>query len=145
MADELRSSNSMHQVGTRDSSPLTDFPGLESIGIDVIQLRLLAQQGFVSSELRGTRRHFKLRFRQNGRQTTKYIANASLAADVRMELDRLQNATRLRHRLNAARKEARQRLREAKRVLEPLVRSRGFTFHGHTIRQSRQAKVAPSK
>jgi hypothetical protein len=143
--NDVRLMNSADQFSTSDSFQLKDFPALASLGVTACELNELASQGFVNSEQRRYRIHFKLRFRRSGLQTTKYIANASLAADVRKELDRLQAATNLRRRLNAARMEAKHRLREAKRVLAPLLQARGFKFHGRTIRQSRLAKAPPSK
>ncbi len=120
---------------------LGDFPSLRALRLDMDDLTFLRSQGFVSQEPRRNRTFFKLRFRRNGRQITRYIASAAVAAEVRRELDRLQSDARTRRRLRAFRKEASVTLRNSKRRLELLLNARGFRFHGRAIRKSRPTKV----
>jgi hypothetical protein len=119
-----------------------DFPSLFALRLNSDDLFFLSRQGFVSQESRRNRTFFfKLRFRRNGRQVTRYIGNSEVAADVRRELDRLQFEARMCRRLIAYGKEARRTLRNSKRELEPLLKAHGLKFHGRAIRKSRRTEV----
>lgn len=97
----------------------------------------LTQQGFVAEEPRGNRRRYKLRFRRDGRQTVRYVGSAERAEAVKRELNQLQQDVQLERELKAWVKRTNQRLREAKRQLEPLLNAQGFAFHGQAIRKPR--------
>lgn len=98
----------------------------------------LANQGFVSKERRGSRTYFKLRFRCAGRQAVRYIGNADRAETVKAELELLQAESKLNRELKAKVKIANEMLREAKRLMEPVLTENGFVFHGLAIRRPRQ-------
>jgi hypothetical protein len=104
-------------------------------GADLAALR---RQGFVSTERRGDRIHFKLRFRRGRQQLVRYIgSDPDKAQAVQRELEQLQDDRKKELELSRLTEKAKKLLRESKRVLAPLLDKEGFAFHGRQIRRRR--------
>ena len=118
------------------------FPIIASLGLDETELAALSCQGFVSSERRGGRTYYKVRYRRNRRQCVKYLGrDPEKAAAVRHELAQLQADAHRWRRLSRLERETRRALRAAKRQLRPLLNGTGWEFHGlAAIRQRRAEK-----
>lgn len=114
------------------------YPALRRLRLDVGDLQVLAQQGFVRRERHGQQMRHKLRFRRGGRQQVRCIPDAAEAQLVTSELARLQSGRRLLRQLTALDREARQRMRESKLALEPIINAYGCTYHGRAIRRPRR-------
>ena len=64
---------------------------LISLRLTAVDLQVLRWQGFVSAELRGNCRIFKLRFRRDGRQVVRYLGtDPACAENVRSLLEQWQ-------------------------------------------------------
>jgi hypothetical protein len=106
-------------------------------------LEELSRQGFVSTERRGERRYYKLRFRRLGAQTVRYVSSdVEQAAAVQKELDNLQTDTKILRELRAGTKKANAMLRNAKAKLEPIFHTAGWAFHGLGVRRPRRQTKA---
>jgi hypothetical protein len=116
------------------------YPALTALGLGETDFEQLRMQGFVARERRKNHTYFKLRYRVAGRQHVRYIASGHTAALVRAELQRLQADTVAGRQRRALEREARRLLRDAKQMLQPLLTTYGFHFHGQAIRQSRRAR-----
>jgi hypothetical protein len=120
------------------SDLVQEYPLLRSRGLTPTELAALRSQGFVSSELRGEKTIYKLRYRVDGRQRVRCLGNdASTAKGIEQELAVMQTAVRTDRQLTKLHRNLRIVLRESKTRLEPLLESRGIRFHGHKIRQTR--------
>jgi hypothetical protein len=115
------------------------FPLLHRLALSDEELRGLTRQGVIRSERRGSKTIFRLRYRVLGRQRARYVSRRDAAA-LEAELGTLQRQVRARRRLTRLAVLARQALRIRRSTLLPLLESRGFHFHGHQIRRSRNAK-----
>jgi hypothetical protein len=113
------------------------FPALAMLRLTDEDIAALGEQGFLAPERRQNQRFFKLRFRRGGRQVVRYVGGTEAAALVAEELKILQAARRARRELERFGRVTRQRLREAKIELEPLILESGFKFHGRAIRRPR--------
>lgn len=116
-----------------------DIPaGLARLQLGAQELQALRHQGFVSRERRGGCRVYRLRFRMEGRQVTRYVGtDAAQAAEVQQGLDLWQGKRRLERKLGRLAREAGRQLTRAKlQLTEPLAR-RGFGFHGRSVRRAR--------
>ena len=113
---------------------IQDFPALASLQLGDEDLRILAQQGFLSRETRRGQTIFKLRFRCGGRQHVKYVS-AHQVTVVQAELNIVQAGARSKRKLATATRHAQQLLRQTKRNLEPILESNGLAFHGLAIRR----------
>jgi hypothetical protein len=127
------------RLGPGEDFQIQDYPALAGLRLGDEDLRTLTQQGFVSREARRGHEYFKLRFRRAGKQCVKYV-NVCQVSAVRVELDKLQAATRLKRKLAAATRDAQQVLHQTKRDLQPVLESHGFGFHGLAIRRHRGPK-----
>jgi hypothetical protein len=123
-------------------------PGaLAGLGLADADLQALARQGFVAAEFRRLRPpYFKLRWRRDGRQRVRYLGqDPARAEQVRAALERLQRPRRngrLAARLLA---EARKRLLDARRLLEPRADADGLRYHGYALRRPRSGPAAPDR
>jgi hypothetical protein len=98
----------------------------------------MCRQGFVSQELVRNEPRYKLRFRRpGGRQVVRYIRAADVEA-VKADLAKLQTARRIERELRQTTRLGREVLRNAKKLLEPVVTELGLRFHGRVIRRPRQ-------
>jgi hypothetical protein len=117
-----------------ESIDLLDFPLLSRLRLNGEELIALSQQGTVRSEMRGTKKIFRLRFRVDGRQHVRYVRPCDAAA-LEAEVESLQKTVRARRNLNRVARAGRDMLRERKRSLTPLLEESGYRFHGHQIRK----------
>jgi hypothetical protein len=122
----------------RTNLTLAEYPAFAALGLSGADLLELATQGFVSAEQRDARTYHKLRFRRAGQQVVRYIGDADRAREVERDLAALQHATQTMRRLREVTQLARRELRDAKRVLAPLLTENGFAFHGFAIRRPRR-------
>lgn len=115
------------------------FPSLKSLGLSAEQLDLLAENGSLCREERGEgRTYYRLRFREAGKQYTRYVGNEQgFVEQVRRELLLLQAKRNSRQEMRRLADKARQVARGTKRMLEPLLPTVGRTFHGVAIRRRR--------
>ena len=121
----------------------TTDPDTAAAGCDVLApLRLtaedyqaLARQGFVAREVRpGCRPYYKLRWRCDRRQQTRYLGQDPARAErVRAALESLQRPLRAARQLTRLLGEARLRLRTAKRLLEPQAEASGCYYRGYSL------------
>jgi hypothetical protein len=116
---------------------IADFPGLAGLRLNDSDLPELSNQGFVTAEKRGPRTYHKLRFRRGSEQKVRYIGGAERAAAIKKELEVLQREVAKQRKLKELVKAASRMLRDAKAELEPLLASRGYAFHGLSIRRPR--------
>ena len=122
------------QVKREGEPPLA----LVRLGLEAIELEMLRRQGFVSRECRGGRWLYKLRFRVEGRQVTRYVgADERKAAEVQQALVEWQGARQLDLELGRLARQASRELRRAKRTLEEQMAKRGLGFHGLAVRRAR--------
>ena len=114
----------------------------QQLALGAAELAELKTQGFVSCERRSAQSLvYKLRFRMDGRQRTRYLgADVARATQVSQYLAQLQALRRANDRLRAVNRLAATQLRAGKQQLEPLVRQAGLRFHGRIIRRPRPAK-----
>ena len=110
------------------------FPLLSRLRLSDEELIALSHQGSIRSEMRGTKKISRLRFRVHGRQHVRYVIPRD-AATVEAELESLQKTVRVRRSLNRVARVAREMLCQRKRSLTPLLEERGYRFHGHQIRK----------
>ena len=103
-------------------------------------LKELSRQGFVCEERRRDRKYHKLRFRSGGRQVVRYVGGAELAAALKNELSILQYESRVMRDLKAKMKIANMVLREAKILMEPVLKANGLVFHGFAVREPRRRR-----
>lgn len=131
----------MHATTNDDHSKpdnrLAHYPALAALRLDQLDMDALVCQGFVCREKRDERVYFKLRFRRAGRQIVRYIGDDRRAAAIQKEMRELQADVRIMRQLKAIATAANQRLRQAKKELEPILNANGFTFHGLAIRRRR--------
>ena len=128
-----------------DCEPAGESPGasgsvLRRLGLDDDELMALRSQGFVSREQRspGHAPVFKLRFRIDGKQRTRYLGSDSdVIAAVRQELAELREEAQRGRKLRRLARQARCRWQRAKSELEPLLAAEGYHFHGLLIRKRR--------
>ena len=113
------------------------------VGLTPEEIAQVKLQGFVSREQRGTNTTvFKLRYRLDGRQRTKYLGtDVDRAIIIEQQLKKLQSARELNKKLRALNRKAAQLLRKIKPRLEPLVAQMGLRFHGRVLRRSRTIAV----
>jgi hypothetical protein len=118
---------------------------LERLAFSGMELAALRHNGFVSVEPRRQRAiRYKLRFRLNGRQHVRVLGtDPGMAAAVVRALFELQRAKRTDQQLRQLCRSGRAKLREGKRQLAPMLARLGVKFHGHSLRQSRNA-IIPS-
>jgi hypothetical protein len=111
---------------------------LAGLKLETRELQALRHQGFVSRERRGSCSVYRLRFRVDGRQVTRYVGtDAEKAAEVQQSLAEWQ-AKRCRDlELGRLAREAGRELKRAKRQLTGPLARRGFEFHGLRVRQAR--------
>lgn len=124
-----------------DADRLGRYPALTKLGLSERDFAALSRQGSVTLERRQDRTYYKLRFRACGRQIVLYVGGTEQAALVSEELKALQTTRRLERELDKLGRATRQKLRDSKAALEPLLLERGFRFHGRAIRRPRR----PSK
>ena len=111
---------------------------LAQLGLTTQDFDALAEQGYVSTEHRGPRTYYKLRFRRQRRQIVRSLGSDPILCDqVREELALLQADRQLARELTKLTQAALQQLRLAKKILEPMLGTRGFVFHGMAIRRRR--------
>ena len=111
---------------------------LVRLGLTAAELETLRRQGSVSRERRGRRRLYKLRFRVDGRQVTRYVGtDEGKAAEVRQGLHEWQGERHLDLELGRLARQAGRELRRAKRKLEEQMVERGLGFHGLAVRRPR--------
>lgn len=112
------------------------YSALAKLGLTEAELQALATQGSVHPERRSPNRmYYKLWYRVNGRQKTRYLGtDADFADQVAAELMELQTERRMQKRLGQLTRSARQLLRTTKKQLEPQLEEAGFKFHGNEIR-----------
>jgi hypothetical protein len=114
------------------------FPALASLDLCPEAWDALQRQGSLCAERCGTGVVYKLRFRLDGRQQSRYVGKKKAFVDqIERELAELQADTRLRRRLRPLVREARRRLRRTKCHVEPLLERAGRAFHGRAIRRRR--------
>jgi len=115
------------------------FPSLKALGLSAEQLDLLAENGSLCREERGKgKTYYRLRFREAGKQYTRYVGNEQgFVEQVRRELLLLQATRNSRQKMRHLADKARQVARSTKRMLEPLLATVGRTFHGMEIRRRR--------
>jgi hypothetical protein len=118
---------------------LEAFPVLNRLAPSKEELGALTQQGFVSCENRGGKSVFRLRYRVHGRQRVRYVSPRDAGA-LEAELELLQRRIRSHRRLTGLAALAHMALRQRRSMLAPLVEVRGYHFHGHQIRRSRNTK-----
>jgi hypothetical protein len=100
------------------------------------ELHALTDQGFISSEMRGSRKVFRLRFRVDGRQHVRCVSAAN-APELAAELAELQARRRT---LCIRRKvmiEARRLLRTQRHESDQILDLKGYHRHGGRIRRRR--------
>ena len=123
----------------RGASAATDEGHLEVIGLDAEQLDAVRRQGFISRETRGRLTIFKLRFLLHGKQRVKYLGtDEQRVAAIQAALNKLQEGRVLDRRLRDLNQQARERLKESKQRLLPLMAGSGWRFHGRVIRRMRK-------
>jgi hypothetical protein len=115
------------------------FPLLNRLTLSDEELVVLTRQGFITSERRGRKTLFRLRYRVHGRQRVRYVSPRDASA-LEAELGKLQKRVRARRRLNVLAALARQVLRQRRSTLAPLLESRGCHFHGYQVRRYRNTK-----
>lgn len=115
-----------------------EYPALCRLPLSDADLQALRKQGFVSTEIRGNRPVFRLRFRRQDRQCVRCLASQEVAVAVRAELTRLQAPVRQRRQLAALARAAARTIRQTKRSIEPVLASRGCHFHGLEVRRIRK-------
>jgi hypothetical protein len=130
----------VNEVSPRRGINLAHYPHLARLRISAEDLQVLAIQGHVSREVRGSTEIYKLRFRTGSRQNVRYVGNADRAALIRSELTTLQADRRVDRDLVRLAKTARQMLRSAKQTLRPVAEANGLTFHGYALRSPRNAR-----
>lgn len=116
------------------------FVALRELGLGEEELAALSQQGFISREDRLTSHSpiYRLRFRIQGRQRTRYLgSDEAFVGQVRDQLALLQAKRQGQRRLQSEIRNGWQSLRKAKGNLEPLLDGRGYHFHGLTVRRRR--------
>jgi hypothetical protein len=123
---------------------MAHLPAIARLRLPDDALNALTIQGFVSAERRGESVYYKLRYRLYGKQRVRYLGDVESARAVADELAVLQHDVRLRRELAALSRAGMQRLRAAKRTLQPFLEARGFHFHGQAIRQRRAARKSPT-
>ena len=111
---------------------------LAQLGLSTAELEVLRRQGFVSRECRGGRWLYKLRFRVDGRQVTRYVGtNAREAAEVQQGLMQWQGKRHLDLELGRLARQTGRELRRAKQKLKEQMAERGLGFHGLVVRRAR--------
>src|SRR5262249_45844908 len=94
----------------------------------------------------GRRPFYKLRWRRGGRQHTRYLGHELARAEqVRAALERLQRPYRVARQLARLMGEARNRLREVKRLLEPRAQAQGFRYRGYRLQRVRSYPVGENR
>ena len=121
------------QVKREGEPPLA----LMRLGLKTAELETLRRQGFVSRECRGGRWLYKLRFRVDGRQVTRYVGtDVRKAAEVQQGLTEWQGERHLELELGRLARQAGRELRRAKRQLAEQMADRGLNFHGLAVRRA---------
>lgn len=111
---------------------------LARLGLTTAELETLRRQGSVSRERRGRRWLYKLRFRVDGRQVSRYVGtDAGKAAEVRQGLHQWQRERHLDLELGHLARQAGRELRRAKQKLDEQMAERGLGFHGLAVRRPR--------
>ena len=95
------------------SSGSATFPRFAN-ALDMDNLTYLSNTKLCESRAAEQPDIFRLHFRRNRQQITRYIPSAAVAAEIRRELDRLQSDAKTHSRLREFRKEARVTLRNSK-------------------------------
>ena len=122
------------QVKREEEPPLA----LARLRLTTAELETLRRQGAVARERRGRRWLYKLRFRVDGRQVTRYVGtDAGKAAEVRQGLREWQVGRHLDLALGRLARQAGRELRRAKQELEKQMAERGLGFHGLAVRRPR--------
>lgn len=122
------------QVKRDDEVPVV----LAKLKLGTKEVRALRHQGFVSRERRGRCWVYRLRFRVDGRQVTRYVGtDAVKAAVVQQGLAEWQAKRHLDLELGRLAKEAGRELRRAKQQLTEQLAKRGLGFHGLGVRRTR--------
>ena len=122
-----------HEIPTE-----TDETGVEGIALNAAELIALRRQGFISRETRGRSTIFKLRFRMNGQQRVRYLGtDERRIAAIQAALNKLQAGRALDRRLRDLEQQARERLKDSKQRLFPVMKAAGWRFHGRAIRRMR--------
>jgi len=122
---------------TGSASDADGQDGLAGLRLSPGDLQALARQGFVATEARqGRGPSYKLRWRRGGRQRVRYLGpDPGRAEQVRAALEALQRPHRIARRVAQLLGEARKRLLNVKRLLEPHADACGFRYHGYTTRR----------
>jgi hypothetical protein len=121
----------------------SQFRALGGLGLTTCAMESLAAQGFVSSEVRGTRTVYKLRYRLERCQKVCFLGDdADRAKDVARELEILQRGVRERRQHRTISRTARRALRVAKFRLQHIVEQDGF--HYSWARDSQTASAEES-
>ena len=121
------------QVKRHDEVPVA----LARLKLGTRKLRALRHQGFVSRERRGGCWVYRLRFRVDGRQATRYVGtDTEKAAEVQQSLAEWQAKRCLDLELGRLTREAGRELRRAKQQLTEQLARRGFGFHGLGVRRA---------
>jgi hypothetical protein len=115
-----------------------DSPALAGLDLQPDDWAALTKQGFVVAEHRGEKVYHKLRFRRGTRQVVRCLADAEQAEAVQRELDDLQHETRALRQLRKLSQLARQKIRNSRDRLAPLVKANGWRWHGLAIRRPRR-------
>lgn len=109
-----------------------------ALGLSNLEIAALKRQGSVIGEKRGSRVVYKLRYRMQGRQRTKYLGcDLEMTVEIKRQLEELQHSRRVMKSLRDYARIAAATLRQSKKQLEPLFADAGFRFHGQAIRRSR--------
>jgi hypothetical protein len=115
------------------------MPLLE-LGLSEVERNALRRQGIVTSQRKNGTNVYYLRFRDEGRQTTRYLGrNADRARAVAEALRLWQQARNLDRQLGELERESKKQVQIMKQQLKPLLESRGLRFVGTAIRRSRAA------
>jgi len=114
---------------------------LAGLKLETRELQALRHQGFVSRERRGSCSVYRLRFRVDGRQVTRYVGtDVENAAEVQQSLAEWQAERSLDLELGRLAREAGRKLTRAKQQLTEQLASRGFGFHGLNVRRARSGQ-----
>jgi hypothetical protein len=118
---------------------------LVDLGLSAAEQAALARQGFIAPEYRHQKGpYYRLHFRLDGRQTTRYLGcDSTVIPTLRAELADLQRLTHLDRELGQRCRQARRLLRATKKRLAPDLQRAGYHYHGLDIRRRRGLSARP--
>ena len=114
---------------------------LEKLRLSPEEMQALRRQGFVATETRANVVFFKLRFRLNGRQRTRYLGtDPTRGQAIATELLKVQRQKRIHRQIARLDVAAGRTIREWKTRLVPLLEKEGLYFHGLAVRGKRRSR-----